>query len=381
MKKYLIIVMLLLTGYVVVAQNTLPAISKSDKEKSDAIVNKAVQYLFKDASGNDRASFAGFGSAFLNVLGTNGTTDININPTLYTLIHFTKLARNDTNFIDTQYKKQWFARNLQINFGATPDTKNQLQINGGTIGFTFAILNNKVASTKDYQDNLMKSILNFVAKVIIFTNEYKISHPESNAAIEAFQRSPSKQLLTTLPNDYTDKLKEHFPGLKIENILLTNDSLTTTLNDRLAHKPTLVLTSNHNYDFLKSQPNQLDISTEGVFYVSKIFKIDVTGSYTLAVDTTQKNSPLNTRKIIKGSFGGNLKFGKKSKWSWLEFKPSFDVTNTEGPLNKKETEYKVQASVVNRIKVNSNFWLPITIKYDPFHPQLLGLLSVQYSLK
>jgi len=154
-----------------------------------------------------------------------------------------------------------------------------------------------------------------------------------------------------------------------------NDSLNKYLVKILASKPILTFSLNHNYDFVRSQSNSLSLSSEFTFFLFKTVPFDLTSSYTCEVDSTQKKSSLN-RRVWETDLGHNFTI-----WEWFELKPFVSYINTQGPLYKKESREQTNANLTARIKINNQFWLPLTIKYDTKNAQFFGFLSIQYSLK
>ena len=372
MKRYVLTIIISAYAFIGLAQDSGKPKTQGEIS-SDAFLNSLVEKKFKDASGNDRQNWTGMGGAFLNLLGTNGSTDLTLSPTLFTLLHFKKVANNDTNFIDYEYRKQWFARNLQLNIGATPNSKNQIHLDAGNAGFKFAIINNKNASVKDYQS--LSNVLDLSDSVNIIMQHYKfVENGKYKAAIETFENNPSKDLIKSLPDALIAQLKLNFKNVKPETLLMPANALQSALTDKLAKKPTLTFSANDSYDFVKSQQNSLTVSSEFTFYLGKV-PFDLSANYVWSADTSKTQSTL-VRKVFTTAFGKNFKISKS-----FEVKPAFDYVHTQGPLYEKEHPDTFDASVAPRIKINDQFWLPITIKYDVKHPQLLGFLSVQYSLK
>ena len=85
----------------------------------------------------------------------------------------------------------------------------------------------------------------------------------------------------------------------------------------------------------------------------------------------------NTNRVFsKLEGGGNYEFCK-----WFEMNLLCSWTYIFNGLYKNEKQNQYALSVTPRIKINKNFWLPVTFQCDITHPQLLGFISIQYSLK
>jgi len=385
MKKLLIVLALLLTTSALVKAQT-----KTSKINKDSIYTTETKKTVNDTSrpkGNDRSVWSGYLSGFLNMVGTDGKSSLQLSSSFFTLTHLKKLAHNDTLYYGKEYRDQWFARNLQLNFGLTPDSKNQVQIDALTYGVKYAIMNNKTI-TKNNRKNINTDFIQYLAGKSIIANsiveKYRVAKPTEFQQITDYKNAKGALPISSLPQDFVAELKKQF-NLKddksVDTLLIPDLYLVSLVKQTLKNKPTLTFSANSNYDELKSQTDNINVSGEFAFYSSKQgnTQYDLKASYSHAADTTKKNSSL-VRTIWDITFGSDFTF---TKVKWFELKPGLEYTNTQGPLYKKEYVQAGNITVTPRFKINQNFWLPITFKYNAFQKDahFQGLFSVQYSLK
>lgn len=369
MKKLILTLALLVTVCIVSAQ-TGPEEKRSDKVMN----NLLLQNLKKTKTGYDRANWAGFGAAFLNLFDTGESNDLVMASTLFTILHFGKVVKGDSIYNDYEYRKQGFQRNMQLNFGIAPNSKNQLHIDAGTIGFKYAILDNKSANKNDYRI-LDKSLDNNRDVENIITHYMNINGGMYKNELSNFRNNRNKSDISSLPQPFLDSLKRRYPKADIEDVLIPYGSMLDALAEHLKRKPILTFSTNYKYDFVKAQPDIINLSSQFTFSRHKNTAFDLSFSYKWTADSSLVKSKL-TRRIADLSFGLNIEIAK-----WFEVKPAFGYQNTHGPLYEDESKQTLTASVTPRLRINDQFWLPLTIKYEEKNKQFVGFLSIQYSLK
>ena len=325
-------------------------------------------------TGNAKQNWHGLLAGFANLFGSAGNS-FTLNPTLYALWHLDSLK--DVNY--EVYQRQWFLRNFQVNLGITPDNTNSFHLDSGSVGFKYAILNNLVATQRDY-----KWLLNRLTLVDSIT-DYLLRHVASTTTWTAFVGS-GKYDETVLDPALVKQVKTlyHINDTVELKSLLSPEALQNALNYRLKIKPLWTFSVNDNYGFQSRQNNSTTFSSAFTYMMhftrekrkdTLYVPIDFAVSYSLQMDTLEKSA--NTDRHVLG-----VALGKDfSILRWLELKPAVSYIHTAGPLYKKESEDAFNASLTPRIKINSNLWLPITVSYDPRNGQFLGWLSVQCSTK
>ncbi|MDB5008512.1 MAG: hypothetical protein JWP45_2905 [Mucilaginibacter sp.] len=335
-----------------------------------SVTAKALTTTPANGKGNDRQMFPVFLSAFINLLQTDGKNDLVINPTLYSIFGKDgKLQKID------QYRKSTLLRNISVTAGITPDSKNQLHVDDGLWGLKWIIVNNKVLKDKDYQDAV--EIARMTGKV----QEYVRKLPGGPELYHKYhmQTDTVNNLLSTKDKGEQQIVKDVAEHFNISEKDAANDingsfAIMGYLLDKLATKPALNFSYNQTYDFQKWQAAKIALSSDFTFYLGKV-PFDLTGTVTFAADTTKSHSQL-VRSLYEADFGKNITF---TDTKWFEIKPGLSFTHIDGPLYKKEKTDSFAASVTPRFQINKNFWLPLTIKYDP--KGWFGFLTVQYALK
>lgn len=362
MRKYYILAILALCSWKAMAQDQEADLTK--------ITAKALATIPADGKGNDRQRFPVLLSGFVNLLQNDGKNDLVINPTLYSIFG------KDGKLQDIDhYRKSALLRNISITAGITPDSKNQIQVDDGIWGVKWIIINNKVLKENDYQDAVT------VAKKTGEIQEYVRKLPGGPALYHKYhmQKDTVNNLLTTQDAGEQQIVKEvakHFNILEEEAANDINGSFAIMgyLLDKLTTKPALNFSYNQTYDFQKWQAAKITLSSDFLFFLDKV-PFDLTGTVTFAADSTKTHSRL-VRTLYEGDFGKNVTF---ENVKWLEIKPAVSFTHINGPLYKKEKTDSFAASITPRFQINKNFWLPITIQYDP--KGWFGFLTVQYALK
>jgi hypothetical protein len=365
MKKYYLFAILVTCGWKAIAQDKDSLLTSATKT--------ALTTTPADGKGNDRQLFPVFLSGFVNLLQNDGKNDLVINPTLYSIFG------KDSKLQDIKhYRDATLLRNISITAGITPNSKNQIQVDGGLWGLKWIVINNKILKEKDYADAVK------VAKKTGEVQEYVRKLPGGPALFHKYrtQNSPTdtvNNLLTTKDANEKKIVSDVAKHFKISETEAANDingsfAIRGYLLDKLSTKPALNFSYNQTYDFQKWQSAKVILSSDFAFFLGKI-PFDLTGTVTFADDTTKKHSGL-VRSLYETDFGKNITFPCAK---WFEVKPAVSFTHIDGPLYKKEKTDSFAASVTPRFQINKNFWLPITIKYDP--KGWFGFLTVQYALK
>jgi hypothetical protein len=369
MKKYLISLAILLVNIYVLKAQSPNGLTHSQVSQ---------QILSKPTDGNDKEIYSGYFSGLLNMVGTDGKSGIQISSTLYTIVHFKQISHNDSLVFGDLYQKQWLLRNIQLTAGFTPDNKDQFEVDAVSYGLKIALLNNK-RFNQDQVNNLNQVITGKIAPAFDFMENYQLNHPGDAGAFQDFKRGKIK--VKDLPKDFQDAFAAKFGIKKSDNPddYFDFSAYYQILVKQLKTKPVFIISGNSNYNELKSQPNNYILSSTYAFYTNRDTsnQYSLTASHTWAADTaTYKNGLV--RNITEVTAGMDFLIAK-----WLEFKPALDFVNILGPLYKKENKNTGNIAVTPRIKINKNFWLPITFKYNAFqvNAHVQGQFSLQYSLK
>jgi hypothetical protein len=331
--------------------------------------------LEQTKSSSDRKNWAGLLSGFLNGTGQDKQGTITIHPTLYFLSHACKILHNDTNTIDNAFSKQTFIRNTQLDLGFTPDNNTQLKIDNSIEGFTIALLSNKQSTDKinrQFDTDVQNAAgrINFWGR--ISQNDTDPTHKQAIANY-IFQ-GDTTGIMAFFPKE-VNAFKQQFRLSSLKGAFVTDD-LVARYSQAIKKQPLWTISGSHNYGFVRSHTYLITASTTLQLYLSQNSTITFDGSYTWGDDTTKKTGNYG-RRVWSVDAGPDFKFT-----SWFELKPTLGFSQVAtGSLYKNEHQNTPNVGITPSVKVTDKLWLPITIKYDPWHGQLFGLLSVQYSLK
>jgi hypothetical protein len=378
MKKTSLVMILCVFNLIAHAQKQTPADTTDAGSTADKIATANPMADPKNNTGDMNQKWAGFLSGFANLFGSAGNS-LTVSPTLYTLLHLDSAKKVDSK----TYRRQWFARNLQLDLSASPDNKNSFQVDSIGYGFTYTILNNLTATQKQYER--LRDLLYYRNSI----TDYIIHHLPDDASHDQTLQSffaNGKLDETVLPATLVQDVKQQFHIKTNLHDALTPDVLKKALAYRLKIKPLWTVSFNENYGFQSRETSRITLSTEFSYFLHFFNKdrsdttwvpIDVTLSYNWQIDTLEKTGALD-RHVFGLNFGKDFSIGKLA---WLEVKPSVSYLHIKGQLYNKESHDTFIANLTPRLRVNSQFWIPITVSWDPKNGQILGFLSIQYSLK
>ena len=344
---------------------------------ADRAINDGTQRFLASQTGNDKANWSALISGLFSLASTSDAGGITFKPTLWSLIHLGRAFSNDTTVIDSVYRNEWFARNLQFTGSIIPDSKNQFRVVGGSAGLSYTILNNTEVSLDDYTS--VERMLYRSDSIQVFIQTHKLSHPAEALAIETFENSQYHDT-TSLTQDFKNTLRKSF---HIEGPLsvsaFPSDGMSKEIQNRLGRKPLWTISILDQYDFKGSRTSSMAVTTLTTIHPFEIndkpVSFDLSMAYSWAYDTTKALANLD-RRTLKIELGKNIQI-----YNFLEVKPAASYSRVLSALYANEDENKVEASITPRLKINNQFWMPVTIKYDPKHPELFGFISIQFALK
>lgn len=378
-----------------------------EKHTNDTLIGQYAIISSQNASINEKQLFANYFSGFADLFQT-GNGSLKFQATTYGLGH---LKKNDS--IDYNYSKHLFWHNTQISAGATPDNKNNFQIDKVNGGFSWAIVNNKKANNSVYENlfKLRKDKITLVANEdIIITklhqkldnlandettpDKYRKVYQEIESAFTKF--IDSKGDSTELKKKYTG---DHYGEYLVENstyrdIVLKigniNSLLELTLNmknlyqyyiDQVNRRPLITESFEFTYNLDPSRNIIDSITWNQVIGHSnnekgRQFSFQVTLAANWTTDTVQKNNNLN-RFLYRTETGFDYKFCK-----FFEIKGIFNYSHIYQGLYKNEKMDGYAATLTPSFQISKQFSLPITFKLDlTKKAQYFGFLDIQYSLK
>lgn len=330
---------------------------------------------------------------------TGDEKSIGFNSTLFAI-----KSKVDPNLLlDVNYITHTFSRNFQFNFKI--DLDKAYKYNGFTGGIKYAIINNRDNTMANFSGTPLDTrytnligILNIEQAQILanivgspaITNKAKELELLQDAVDEILDNkklslSPAAgsycaQILTAinpkiLALGYTDS-----NGILIGN----RDQLMTNLNDlvesyykQLQSKGLLVLSTDGTADEV-GKFNKASFELTYLKGNSEAWnEIDLRAKLTYA-DTLQTGQL--PRFGFNAKAGWNLKFGGNSKkQNDFEIKATFEYNNILKSILPNEKKETFLANADFRFRLNDNFWIPITIKYDIEKSNFLGFLNVTYN--
>lgn len=309
---------------------------------------------------------------------------------------FAVRAKTDpTLWIDTNYKKQVFARNFV--FGVDYGLDSNYKFKSTSVNVKYAIINNrdknifefgvgkKLTLLMDNASNLFNTASN------MYFDKYKSRYAaEHKLVLNFFNYTDlkSKTPKDSLPKDFIAIVESliklnHFDLITIDNyqdireaigdmyktaaVLMAQQSLWTVGAQITADKSKLISRTNFSSEYLKgitknntSMGLELDIKANLSIYDSTI------------VSTTFH------RNVFAASAGINwiIYKDKTTQKSYVEFKPALAYDNVLSGVYAGETKSRFTADGVLRFRVTDDLWIPIDIKYDPKAGKVFGFLNI-----
>lgn len=290
------------------------------------------------------------------------------------------------NKVDDNYTKRVFERNFEIDLSATPNS-SVFKYSEAAAGFTYAIINNASVTKGDYEKLVQTYQIQekkaTYYRLLQVLAELKIAHPDWGSKIDELlvRSTPDK---VVVPADLGRALVK--AGFKNGgDVFVAADKLFADLQEKVKYRPLLTIGPKVNYDGELGWAK--NVSVKGNLTLTSLNKQgdrkiewSLTPAYTLSTDTAMKTSKLS-RKIFNTDLSVNFTVLKDANGKpSFEIKPALGYTNTKGGLYKDEKENAWSFATKLTWKINDDFSLPVTFKVTQNNPNLLGFLSVQYSL-
>jgi len=309
---------------------------------------------------------------------------------------FAVRAKTDpTLWIDTNYKKQVFARNFV--FGIDVKANSNFNFQSTAVNAKYAIINNRDKDIFEFGDGKKIARLMDVASDLFITafniyfNENKLRYvPEHDLVTHFFNYTDpkSKTPKNKLPkrfiaivdslikqngfapitiDNYQDIHEAIGDRYKIATVLMAQQSLWTIGGQITGDKSKLISKTNFSTEYLKgitknntSMGLELDIKANLSIYDSTI------------VSTTFH------RNVFAASAGINwiIYKDKATQKSYVEFKPALAYDNVLSGVYAGETKSRFTADGVLRFRITDDLWIPIDIKYDPKAGKVFGFLNI-----
>jgi hypothetical protein len=122
---------------------------------------------------------------------------------------------------------------------------------------------------------------------------------------------------------------------------------------------------------------------QGMTRTGKSLELDLRGNF-IVKDSLVGADHYRSRMDLSGGLDYALITARDSKTktstSILEVKPYFEYNHLFSALLTGEKRDVVYAAAQFRLRVTSNLWLPLTLKYDLSHKSFLGFLNVSFNM-
>jgi hypothetical protein len=336
-------------------------------------------------SGNEKSLFGNYINGVAGLLSTNSGS-VNLQGSLRGIFMTIVGKGNDT--LDSNYTKHAFVRNMAINLGFTPNKKPIINVDTINFGLTYSILNNKIAKAKVWKEiykafsiskqrNIDSILANIDQELLNVKKDYYHSKMLENFmnsngtdTIEIYRDVPFRKYIL----EYTHA---HF----LSELYSAYNKIVNDYSDKISKQWLWTLSTNGKYELHKTYVDAVIISSTiyKVFYANnkkaQQYSFQLVPSYTKTTDTLEKTKNLK-RDYLSFKAGLNFKICK-----CFEINLSGSWQHIIDGLYTKENIDQYTIEVTPRLKINKNFWLPVTVKYDIKHPQFFGFLSLEFSLK
>lgn len=344
------------------------------------------------ASGNYKDVFKSFFQLALNKF-TSDNKEIQ-----FTSNPFAVMAKmNKSLLVDTNYLRYTHLRNLNFSFAAKLDSS--YRFNGFSSGIKYALVNKRdetvsrafVVSAFNANDefNKLNNGLEQFISTIDMNDPRRVKYREQKTKlfrgeINFSQLDPSLQAVmkeVALKNNALHflQLLEEDPKLNIRKASQqTYDSLKTLFQNKLLWTAGISDTTYKN-QFLFSNVLLSTEMVKGVVQPSAVCNVElnIKSSYQFLDDVLRSGHDLR-RQVFNFEPGLNLVIKtRRTQYSWAEFKLSSSYARTVRGMYAGEKRDSLSINGTIRIRVFSDIWIPLEIKYDPDSGNVFGFLNVR----
>lgn len=341
----------------------------------------------KKRTGDDKASFSRIFSAFAGVASADGQT-ILVQPTLYSI----KSLFNPDVRKDEHYQHQGFSRNLQFNLGVSANEKSIFKYDSTRLGFTYALINNKKLKASQYQQLAQSAEWKDLSAVNEALTKYAGAHIGEAGellATKLFEDGIKKEDIALLP---ADLLQVILNSLKLTTAEKANiparmeafEKVYEKTTEQLSKKTALLFGFNTVYDFDSDGWQDLNLSPVELYYYfckgwEKSPALNARINYVWTKDTVAKS--FLKRELFQTEAGVNFVIRENDEDEpVIEIKPAVVFEQITKGLYTDESKSSIDLLTTFRFRINEDFYLPLTVKYDTEESNFLGFLSIQLSL-
>jgi len=313
--------------------------------------------IVRDQSNSDAETFGGYLSAVGQFVGKGGNT-VTFQPRIFDL---DKIFCHKNIEVDTDYARTAWERNLQINAGVTPNSKNLFSNPTNVqMGFTFALINNKEIPLEDYK-SVVDSYQIYTGMQSYLTEQiYAIG----NDTIKMIMRKViNHQDYSSLPKFLQDSVQKKF-GHSISKMMEIPENLMDSLSHILPRRPQLIADINaiHGLGNRGEAGLDLKVSFSSYIFIQKKADVDpqvnLSASYSLADDITQSDVNIS-RSTLDVTAGINTIF-----FSRFDLKPGISYTNILSGLYAHERMISYFPTVSFLIKITEKLVAVIHWSYN-----------------
>ncbi len=328
--------------------------------------------IVKNQSNSDAETFGGYLSAVWHFVGKSGNT-ITLQPRIFDL---DKMFSNRNIDVDTIYARKAWERNIQINIGFTPNSKNLFNAPVNfQMGFSFAVINNKEIPLKDYDST--------IAPYARYTGMQRYLTEQAQTAGDSITRARIKNFIngtnSDLPEFLRDSVKKIF-GQPIGKMTAIPKELLDNLTQTLPRRPLLVVDVNGIHGLGNRGEAEVDFETSFSSYIFRQKKnvdpqLNLSASYSLADNTELNNINLN-RHILDISAGINIIFFSK-----VDFKPGISYTNILSGIQAKEQQTSWSPTASFLFKIAEKLVMAFNWSYDSDKAASTTILKLKTSFE
>lgn len=337
-------------------------------------------------TGDDKSILVPVLGALANLVSQDGQTLL-FQPTLYSLATIFDPALKS----DKDYARMRFARSLQFNLGIVTSEQSIFKYDGARLGFTYGMLNNKSLGAKDYSDLTNSQEFQDFRKISVELAIYAGNHLADAGgllAMKLFRDGFTATDIMLMPAELKAKITQSLNAkteLDISARMAAFGEKFNRVVEGLKKKSALTFEFNAVRDFADKDWEEIAITPVNFYaYWLKKWKkspaFNAKFSYEFSRDALTKQAL--KRKVVASEIGFNFPvLVNKNDEPVIEIKPGVKHSYVAAGRDDKEKKSNFDPAAIFRFRINKNFYLPIKVEYDSEQANMLGFLSIQYSLK
>jgi hypothetical protein len=300
------------------------------------------------------------------------------------------IFRDDFNALSTRQGTK-FSRSFALEIGAK--TGKQFKLSDGVVGFTWALVDhrnaflyresdaneirNQVAANRDDR----KSQADFAIKV------EDVRRRQGNVIADAMAQERIDALNTRLHPTSSDREKALKAVYDKYQVASVNSYTVETVTEALKNRGLLTFYGRGYTDFNKLLPTQAEIGFQYVKGFDALlahpsaWQFDIKTFLALRPDSTIEHRNLQRSSIItKAGINRVLIMAADGKQSFLEAKLDLGNEYRTGNIFPTEDRNTFYGEAALRIRVSTQFWVPLALKYDINNGNVFGFLKAVWNI-